>query len=271
MKHPSQTADNAVNDTDIPDDSPVREGREDDSAASDDGREARACVAFFIHGTPGRGDDWSLVVSALEKIAPDCRVLTLDRPGFGERSGEASNWDFDGQIDLFERLLREGSDGQPLIIVGHSFGAALALGLADRLGDSQELAGLVLVSGVLDPNFVHQRWYHRLLKVPGLRMVFPQKLRRSAEEMSSVQRKLQSIDRYWDRCSVSVKLIHGDTDRVVVYENSEHVMERVGNCKAKLKRVHRGGHALISTHAVLIAETIASLAVSIEREREGAQ
>lgn len=271
MKHPSQTAHHTANEPDFPGNSSEGGDAKTGAAAKPLPNERQSCVAFFIHGTPGLGDDWGAVAAALKELAPDCRVLAFDRPGFGERAREDARWSFDGQLDLFEQLLRKEPKGQPLVVVGHSYGAALALGLANRLEGGGQLAGLALVSGVLAPDVTHQKWYHRLLKMPASRVFFPRKLRRAADEMSAVQQKLGPLDSYWDDCSVPVRLIHGDADRVVAYRNSEHVLERVGSAQATLKRVPGGGHALIATHARLVAEAIASLAESIELKEKGAK
>ncbi len=214
-------------------------------------------VAFFIHGTPGEAEDWRLVWDALEELQFECFRISLDRPGFGERSDWLDAEDWDEQIDCFEETLLEEMKGErSLLVVGHSYGAALAMGLAQRLDAAHRVSGLVLVSGVLSPLERQCRWYHRLLLLPVLSSFFPKSYVQSAKEMSAVGRHLEALDKTWGRCRFPVSLIHGDEDRGVPLGNSEYAAERLVNCDPHLIRVRGGEHALTRTHAALVAKEI---------------
>jgi pimeloyl-ACP methyl ester carboxylesterase len=104
---------------------------------------------LLVHGQPGSRADWLQLVPLL---AVDHRVLSVDRPGYGESGGEAMG--LLENAELLGRLLEDRS-AVGATVVGHSLGAGVALAMAER---SLGAGALVLVGpagvdgtvGVLD-------------------------------------------------------------------------------------------------------------------------
>ncbi|MGX9788626.1 alpha/beta fold hydrolase [Mycobacterium sp. MMS18-G62] len=91
----------------------------------------------MIHGLPGTHLDFEPVVRQLQGR----RVIAIDRPGYGWSKG---GWlPFQEQIDAVHELLTR-LKVSPAIVVGHSFGGAVALGLARRY--PHDVANMVLVA-----------------------------------------------------------------------------------------------------------------------------
>lgn len=100
-------------------------------------------AVLFIHGQPGCGADWA---SVTERLDPTFSPFVYDRPGWGASAlppmGVAENARF-----VADLARREGLG--PAIVVGHSFGAAVALELA---AESPDVVGaLCLVNPVGPP------------------------------------------------------------------------------------------------------------------------
>lgn len=94
----------------------------------------------MIHGLTGYGERWS---SLATRHLSDVTALAPDLIGHG-RSTYAAPWTIDANVTALASLIEDEADG-PVVVVGHSFGGAVALHLAAQCPDL--VSGLVL----LDP------------------------------------------------------------------------------------------------------------------------
>jgi pimeloyl-ACP methyl ester carboxylesterase len=90
----------------------------------------------LIHGLPGTAEDWEDVTPLLAGH----RTIAIDRPGFGYSSG--GYVPFDRQLEVIHELLAKLHVSRP-ILVGHSYGGTISLGLAEHY--PSDVRGLVLV------------------------------------------------------------------------------------------------------------------------------
>lgn len=89
-----------------------------------------------IHGLTGHGRRWRPLFSG---HLPDVTALAPDLIGHG-RSSYAAPWTIDANVAALATLVENEADG-PVLVIGHSFGGAVALHLAAQCPD--------LVSGLL--------------------------------------------------------------------------------------------------------------------------
>jgi pimeloyl-ACP methyl ester carboxylesterase len=95
----------------------------------------------LIHGNPGSGQDWTRLFGPL---AAHHRIIAFDRPGHGlSQRPKHGDTTVEVQARLLHDALRELRVERP-IIVGHSWGGALALVYA--INYPEEVAGVVLVA-----------------------------------------------------------------------------------------------------------------------------
>ena len=100
----------------------------------------------FIHGAFINLRDWVFATRSLSKL--DSRLIYIDRPGFGYSERDESNWDAERQADL-ARLYVRNIHGKNLILVGHSWGASVALAWAAKF--PEEVKGVVSIAGLNMP------------------------------------------------------------------------------------------------------------------------
>lgn len=114
--------------------------------ATDEGRGDGPPV-ILIHGASGNVRDWTFEISG--RLSAKRRVIAMDRPGFGysERRGEEPWRPFHQAAQLREAARAMGAE-RP-ILVGHSWGASVALAWAAETPD--EVSGVIPVSGVTRP------------------------------------------------------------------------------------------------------------------------
>ncbi len=106
-------------------------------------------VVLALHGLTGHGGRWRALA---EQHLPDVRIIAPDLRGHGRSTG-APPWDFETIVDDLAALLR-AETSEPVVALGHSFGAAAALHLTDR--HPELVRGLVLLDPAiaLDPDLL---------------------------------------------------------------------------------------------------------------------
>lgn len=118
-----------------------------------DGRRVHAHVQgtgpdlVLIHGASGNTRDFTFAL--VERLAQDYRVIAFDRPGLGwsDSLGEAGVSP-SMQASVLQKAAEQLDVRKP-IVLGHSYGGAVALAWA--LTDTQDVAALVVLSGATMP------------------------------------------------------------------------------------------------------------------------
>jgi pimeloyl-ACP methyl ester carboxylesterase len=105
-------------------------------------------AVVLLHGNIVTAEDyvWSGV---FDRVAERHRVVTIDRPGFGYSDRpHGTLWTPAAQADLLRQAFAQLGLERP-VVVGHSWGALVALALA--LNHPDAVRGLVLLSGFYKP------------------------------------------------------------------------------------------------------------------------
>ena len=98
----------------------------------------------LVHGNAVAGDDYD-TSGVAEHLLKTHRVIVFDRPGFGHSERPRGRlWTATQQAELLHKALKQLGIERP-VVVGHSWGAIVALSLAAR--HPADTAGLVLLSG----------------------------------------------------------------------------------------------------------------------------
>jgi pimeloyl-ACP methyl ester carboxylesterase len=132
------------------------------SIVLDAGRKADLPPIVFIHGASASLYDPML--SFRDRLEGRAKLLFVDRPGHGQSDqGGPENLLPDGQADAIATLMDKRHIGRA-IIVGHSFGGAIAAALAVRHPD--KVAGLVFLSPAVYPWPGGIAWYYDAARPP---------------------------------------------------------------------------------------------------------
>ena len=122
---------------------------------------ARAQPLIMIHGMSG--STYDMTHSLMPELEDKFRVYIVDRPGFGHSPILKHGEDLQSQA----RAIREAVfvlDSRKPIVLGHSYGGAVALSMA--LDAPESLAALVLLSAPSQPWKGAPGLSHRLLTTP---------------------------------------------------------------------------------------------------------
>jgi len=250
----------------------------------------------LIHGNVVTGHDYD-TSGVAELLLPHHRVIIFDRPGFGHSSRPRGRlWTADEQAALLHKALRQIGVERP-VVVGHSWGAIVALSLAQRY--PADTAGLVLLSGYYFWTLRPDVWLVAAGAVPVLgdilrytlspvlgwlttpllkRMLFspapvtprfdrefspgmalrPSQIRATASDGALMIPGALALRAGYDDLSMPVAIIAGEGDRVVFKRSAERLHGEIPG--STLQILPGAGHMVHHLAPRLVARTIEAVA-----------
>jgi pimeloyl-ACP methyl ester carboxylesterase len=158
-----------------------------------------------ITGAPSWAEYWVEVLAALPA---DREMVVVDRPGFAGSEPFTCVPDIRLQAQALMPVL-QAAPGQKVLLVGQSYGAAIAALMA-RQADPKTLGGVVMLSSFLGEMGPTARWLVDLgAKVMNL---IPKDLRHAVQEVSGQAVQLTHLREALAALRMPVHLIHGDAD-----------------------------------------------------------
>jgi len=157
-----------------------------------------------VPGAPCWAEYWAPVMAALPL---DREMLVVDRPGFAGSEPETCVPDIRLQATALAPLLN-AAPGQKILLIGQSYGAAIATVMAAR--NPRPLAGVVLLSSYLGEPGPTARFLLTLGE-RALSLV-PRDLRNALVEVGGQQAQLIHMRQALKRLRTPVHVIHGDAD-----------------------------------------------------------
>jgi len=199
---------------------------------------------IIIHGTPG---DWRQYARYLlnKELLKHYYMVVLDRPGWGESvlpEGKeiASFSEQAAVIGNLAQVLHNNSQGQPVVIMGHSLGASLAPRVA--MDFPQEVKGLLLFAGTLDPELASPRWFNYAVNIPFIDYIIGDRLVRSNKEIFALQSDIDVMDTRWQDLRAEVIAVQGLQDGLVYPENSDFIEKTFEPKLTRVVRLEKEGH-----------------------------
>ena len=167
-----------------------------------------------VTGAPSWAEYWAPALAALPQ---DREMVVVDRPGYAGSEPIEYVGDIRLQAQALAPLL-EARPGQKVLLVGQSYGAAIATLMAAGVRPNR-LGGLVLLSGY----FGHSGPTADFLLKAGSRLLklIPRDLRHAVLEVSNQGHQLEGVRAALTRLRVPVHVIHGDRDDFAPIEIAE--------------------------------------------------
>jgi pimeloyl-ACP methyl ester carboxylesterase len=157
-----------------------------------------------ITGAPSWAEYWAPVLAALPA---DREMVVVNRPGFAASEPVACVADIRIQAQALAPVL-DGPANQKILLVGQSYGAAIATLMAANRPD--RVASVVLLSSFLGEAGPTARW----LVETGSKVlaVIPRDLRNAVLEVSNQRGQLSHMRGALERLTTPVHVLHGDND-----------------------------------------------------------
>jgi pimeloyl-ACP methyl ester carboxylesterase len=198
-------------------------------------RKPTAWKIVVITGAPSWSEYWAPVMAALPA---DREMIVVDRPGFANSEPHDHVPDIRVQAQALAPLLRP-APGQKIVLVGQSYGAAIATLMA--AAQPRAVGSLVLLSGY----FGEAGPTARMLLDLGARALnlIPRDLRNAVLEVRNQAPQLDVVRAALSKLKIPVHVVHGDKDDFAPIEIAERlVAETRGKLPVRVERVAGGDH-----------------------------
>lgn len=240
-------------------------------------------AVVMIHGNAGSIEDFEF--GTIETLSSNYRVIAVERPGHGKTDRpNGKTVDVEYQARLLHQVLSCLSVAQP-VLVGHSWGAALALAYA--LQYPTEVSALILVAPAAYPDAGESRFLEVMNKPPVVgdvplmlgrsflgREILKAELKRAfspqplpekyfqsvaslwlgrkqlkayLDDESSLNASLRKFSKRYAEISIPVVILTGDHDQIVSpIENAYRLKDSITS--AQLIELKDTGHEIPQTH-----------------------
>jgi pimeloyl-ACP methyl ester carboxylesterase len=190
-----------------------------------------------ITGAPSWAEYWA---ETLAELPQDREMIVVDRPGYGASEPAEPVTDIRVQAQALAPLL-QAARGQKVMLVGQSYGAAIAALMAEA--NPGKVESLVLLSGFFGETGPTSRW---LIDVGSKALkVIPRDLRHAVIEASGQKPQLAYARRALASLSIPIHMIHGDQDDFAPIEAAERLaMETVTRRPIQFMRTAGANHFL---------------------------
>jgi pimeloyl-ACP methyl ester carboxylesterase len=240
-------------------------------------------TVVMIHGNAGNVEDFEF--GTIQLLSPNYRVVAIDRPGHGSSdrpNGKVATIEY--QAKLLHETLSTLGISKP-ILVGHSWGAALALAYALNYPD--DVSGMVLLAPAAYPDNGENRLLRAATRTPLIgdlalllgkpllgrhilkqalaQAFYPQAVPNSylktacalwlgrrqvkayIEDESALNNSLKRMSARYSKIRVPVVIVTGDKDRIVSADENAYRLHRAvaGSQLIELKDT---GHEIPQTH-----------------------
>lgn len=218
--------------------------------------ERRFPPVIYVHGSPG---SWSNGANIALDAALDGQVwfAAFDRPGFGGSKQFGFRPSLCEQADYVRAVLQLSESQSGAILVGHSYGAPIAVKFAAEFPALVD--GLVLIGAAIDPELEEIKWFQRLADTAIGRTLLPKMWENSNDELLPLRSELEELDQMWHRITAKVVMIHGNKDRLVPYGNVAYATEKVSADRLSIVTFPQRGHFIPWQDQDAVAQVILDL------------
>ena len=204
-----------------------------------------------ITGAPSWSEYWA---ETLAELPQDRQMIVVDRPGYAGSEPAHPVTDIRVQAEALAPVL-QAAPGQKVLLVGQSYGAAIASIMADK--NPGKVAGLVLLSGFFGEAGPTAKWLLELgTKALGM---IPRDLRHAVIEVNGQKPQLRHAKHALARLNIPIHMIHGDQDDFAPLEVAERLAgETITRSPIRVVRTAGANHFLNDGPAEILLAAIES-------------
>lgn len=211
---------------------------------------------FFVHGTPGSWKSYEKFLQDKDLLSK-YRLIAVDRPGFGySQFGDARN--LEEQSKIISQLIKSLNNGQPVYLIGASFGGPVVTRLA--IDNPEKFSGILLLAPALDPAAEVYYFWRPLFFKTALKYLVPGVWKANNEELWYLMKDLEIMAPLLRIVDCPAWVLHGDKDKSVPVSNAFYAQKMLVNAKPLYLSIIAGGsHSVADENYKMVKEILMKL------------
>lgn len=210
---------------------------------------------LFIHGAPG---NWKAYNTLLQDSVLRSRfhIISVDRLGYGKSRKRKQKvvTSIVQQADAIVEALHVNLSGEKALIVGRSYGAAIAAEIGIRYAEKTK--NIFLISPVIDPDKEKYFWFAYAAKHWFVRQFLSLDLIAATDEKFAHERELRKIQEDWHNLRVPTTVFMGGRDWIADLGNFHFAKKKLKKENSKFIYIPDAGHMIAETHPQIVLSEI---------------
>jgi len=202
-----------------------------------------SATILFIHGAPSSLSYYRDYMSD-SVLLQKATMFAVDRAGYGFSGLGKPEPSIEKQVQLIVPVVDSlNKVHRPLIVVGASYGTAIACRLA--MDYPNLVDGLVLIAPALAPGEEKVYWFTPAIESPLLSWFIPRMLQSANAEKIHHKEELAKMLPYWGNIKVPVLYLQGANDALVYTTNAKFAQNHLTNAPyLNIEMIPRRGHLI---------------------------
>ena len=202
----------------------------------------------FVHGTIGSCIDFASYMKD-SLLQTKANMISYDRVGYNFNDKNNVQESIAFERDLLEDLTKNLSK-KNTVLVGYSYGGPIVL------ATKKKYKKIVLLAPAVYSKVEPMPWVLNFYKWKFTRWLVPDIWKQASIEKMSHKANLQEFENDWKTTPNKVISIHGNTDSIVPFANSEFLKEQLPKEQFQLITIPNASHSLIWSNFELIKEQL---------------
>lgn len=193
----------------------------------------------FVHGTIGSLLDFSSYMTD-SLLLSKANMISYDRVGYNYEDKNDVQESIAFERDLLEDLVKNITS-KKVILVGYSYGGPIAL------ASNKKFKKVILFAPAVYSKVEPMPWMVNLHKWKLTRWLVPPIWKQASKEKISHRQDLKNFENNWKENPNLITSIHGNSDWIVPYTNSEFLKSQFPQNQFELVTIQDAGHSLVWT------------------------